>query len=285
MSEEVNEIPVTEPTSEPISDEAPSNNWYDGMDDAMVGMIQNKGWDQPGDVIEAYKNLESYHGVPADQLMKIPKDGSAESWGEVWERIGRPQASDQYEMAIPEGMAVNEELFNQARQTAFENGVTATAFTKMMDLYNQSVLDGNNAFEQSEAESLEQQKADLKREWGPNMDESIFMADKAMRELGLSDEAQQIIQTGLGYDEMYKMFKKVGELTAEKNPEGGESRSDFGKTPQELKYEKEMLLADVGASRDRSAAYGRNEGPDYIRYQQIMKQLDDAGQFGNVSQV
>ena len=157
MSEEMVEgvSDVSEPTLEPASDVVPSNNWTDGMDDITIGMIQNKGWDHPGDVIDAYKNLESYHGVPADQLMKIPKDGSSEAWADVWERIGRPQSVDQYKMDTPEGMAVNEELFNQARQLAFDNGVTGTAFTKMMDLYNQSVLDGNNAFEQSEAEAVE----------------------------------------------------------------------------------------------------------------------------------
>src|SRR5690242_976648 len=59
--------------------------WHQGIDPLIIGHWQNKGYDlaDPGKVaLEATKQareLERHFGVPADQLIKLPKDTADEA--------------------------------------------------------------------------------------------------------------------------------------------------------------------------------------------------------------
>src|SRR6185369_761088 len=77
---------------------APATPWYQGKVDAeTIGHWDNKGWkkDDPIAVaIEASKQareLQRHFGVPADQLLKLPKDTTDEAgWRAVRQRLGAP---------------------------------------------------------------------------------------------------------------------------------------------------------------------------------------------------
>src|SRR5580693_1633942 len=80
--------------------------WYQGAgaDAETVGFWDNKGWskDAPDKIaIEATKRarqLESHYGVPAEQLLKLPRaDAGPEAWRSIHERLGAPKESKDYD--------------------------------------------------------------------------------------------------------------------------------------------------------------------------------------------
>lgn len=273
--------PIVEPvTPEPVVPEPTpaASNWYDGMDDVAVGKIQTKGWESPADLFKSYESLESFHGVPPEQLLRIPQDGSAEAWSKVYEQLGRPQHADQYKMAVPEGMQSNDELITKAKQIAFDNGMSDSALSGLMDLYFQDKQSEFDTFNTSEAAALEEQKANLKREWGPKMDEATFIAEKAMREMGVDSDMQDIMIAGMGYDVMLKHFNKIGSLISEKNPEDPQNVSgDFAKTTEQLIYEIKLIKADVGNDTKKSAVFNsQNNSQEFIRYTELRRLLEES---------
>jgi hypothetical protein len=254
--------------------EAPTN-WYDGLelDDIEIGAIQNKGWKSPADAVRSYNSLEKLRGVPEDRLLKLPEEGSTDGWDGIYEKLGRPSDAKEYVMELPEGMQVDEGFMQTAQQTAFDNGISAKGFTELAKAYNEMQLQQEAVYQETVAQELEQQKVTLKNEWGSKHDEAQFIADKAMREMGLSEDEKSIIQAGIGYDGMYKMFNKIGDALSESMFVEGEHKSDFGRTPEQDKHEKKMLLDSIQADATRWEAYSNKVGPDYARMQQLYAKM------------
>ena len=261
---------VIENTEEVVS-ETPQANWYDNMelDDVEIGGIQNKGWKSPADAVRSYNSLEKLRGVPEDRILKLPEEGSTDGMDGIYEKLGRPSEASEYIMDLPEGMNVDEGLMSSMQETAFANGVNAKGFTEMAKIYNESLQQQETAYQESMAQELETQKASLKNQWGTKHDEAQFIADKAMREMGISDDERSILESGLGHDGMYKFFKKVGDSLGEAVYVEGEQKSDFGTTLEQMKHEKTMLLASISADTNRLTAYGNKTGPDYLRMRQL----------------
>jgi len=269
MSEEA--VETTESSTESVESEG-SSNWYDnqGFDEDTVGMIQTKGWDKVSDVVDSYRGLEKFHGVPKDQLLKLPKDGDAEGMGEVWNKLGRPESSDGYTMETPDGMQVNDDLYSKAKEMAFENGISSKAFTELMSLYNGSLQGGQQEYDIQLANNLQVQEQQLKHEWGPRHDESVFIADKAIRELGISSDDIEVMKIGMGHDGMYKMFNRIGALMGEKNVINSDSSTnDFAMTPEKARHEMKNIMKALEADPTRAAQYGAKGGADYVRYNQL----------------
>jgi hypothetical protein len=269
-SEEANEPTGTAETV--TTSEEVESNWYDGngFDEETIGYLQTKGWDGIKPMLDSYKGLEKMRGVPEEQLLKLPKDMNPESMGEVWNKLGRPDTADLYSMDVPEGMEVNEDLYGKAKELAFNNGMTGKAFTELTALYNSSLSSGQEDYDTQLDNEMKIQEKELKSEWGTKHDESVFIADKAMRELGVTTDNIEVLRIGLGHDGMYKLFNKIGSLMGEKNVMSADGPiSDFGVTPQMAKSEISTIMAALSADPSRYSQYASKGGPDYERVQQL----------------
>src|SRR5258708_38450661 len=86
---------------------AASKPWYTGVtgvDQEMVGHWTNRGWinkTAPEIAVEATKaarEAQAYVGVPAEQLVRLPKDPKDElGWKQVWQRFGVPKEAKEYD--------------------------------------------------------------------------------------------------------------------------------------------------------------------------------------------
>src|SRR5712664_2581436 len=86
---------------------AASKPWYQGVagvDQEMVGHWQNAGWANktPQELVveltKSWKAAEKHVGVPADQIVRLPKDPKDElGWKQVWQRLGAPKEAKEYD--------------------------------------------------------------------------------------------------------------------------------------------------------------------------------------------
>jgi len=246
--------------------------WYDGRDlpDETIGYIQTKGFDDPVKVLESYRNLEKFKGVDEKRLLKLPEEELPENMGDIWNRLGRPESPDGYEIEAPENFQIDSDRVSKYKQLAHEAGISNSAFKKLFGQFVKDEIEGGSAFEASLAEQRQKQEMDLKREWGPKYDESVFLAEKGIRELGLSDEAKEIIIAGMGYDGAMKAFNKIAHAIGEKAFVDGESKSDFGTTPEMAKYEKDQLLQRAQSDPAVRKQWEIQAGPEYSRYKKLI---------------
>ena len=271
--------PVAEPVSEQVETQEPTQApvapsegpWYSSMDldEGTIGYVQSKGWENPKVLLESYRHLEQFKGADEKQLIKLPDEMLPENMGPIWEKLGRPTNTDGYEMSLPEGVQVDSARLESFRQWAFENGVSKDAFAKLAALDHEYHASRDQMFEENLAHELRQQEVSLKNEWGAKHDESVFMAQKAIRELGLSEEQVSIIQTGMGHDNMMKMFHKISTALGEKAFAEGEKKTDFGMTREQARYEIELIMEEAGKDRQVWDQINAKSGPKYSRLQQL----------------
>lgn len=189
--------------------------WYSGIaDEGLRGYVQVKGWQDMGQAVESYRNLEKLHGVGPDKLLRLPdKDDDAEGWGKVWDRLGRPAKPEDYKLPVPEG--AGGEFAKTAAQWFHEAGVPAKQAVALAEKWN--AWNGEQA--RAAHEKAEQQSAAdieaLKREWAQGYDTQVTLGKRAAQEFGLDEEALTRIEGALGTSGMLKFFAKVGAKLSE----------------------------------------------------------------------
>ncbi len=191
---------------------AASKPWYqgvEGVDQEMVGHWTNAGWitksaaEVAREATKSWKNAEKYVGVPPDQLLRLPKDVKDEAgWKGVWERLGKPKDAKEYDFAaikFTDGTELDEGFVNLMRDASYRFNLpkdTAAAITQEFVKY----LDGAETTEAAEKTAkLAEQKAALKKNWGPNEAANMFVAQRAATALGVPPETVAALEGVIGY--------------------------------------------------------------------------------------
>lgn len=197
---------------------APS--WYamEGMAPDQVGqlgeMVKAKGWKHPGEALLSYQNLEKVFGADkAGRTILAPKsDDDTEGWNSLYNRLGRPESADKYELPVPEGQ---DRSFAEAfAPVMFEAGLTAKQAKALAEKWNEM---SGSIVEQQEAAFQQQVDAEysaLQREWGvaaaQNEEIARRAAIKFSKEAGLDADAFDAMEKAIGTAKLIKLFHSVG---------------------------------------------------------------------------
>jgi len=215
-----------------------------GLDNDTLGYVHNKGWAKPADVLQGYRNLEKLMGAGPDKLVRLPGEGDTTSWGQVWDKLGRPAKAEDYKIAMPEGVQ-DDATVSFLRNTFHEIGVTgkqAEAFTaKMQEQLKSNIENQIN----TRRETWAAQEVELKNEWGSKFDQNFDMARRAVREFKLDVDVIDKLQDAMGYDGVMKLMHTFGSKL-------GESRYVDGGQPQGFGASKEGALNEINRLRNDS---------------------------------
>lgn len=228
---------------------AASGKWYDSFDAETKDYITQKGFQDTKSVVDSYRNLEKLRGVPQDQLLKLPdpKAGAdAPEWNDVYNKLGKPATPEGYNLkpSSPEGASFTD----WAKSTFHKLNLTATQ--------GQEIVKQFTAFSDAQAKQMgeqhvlkvNEQAANLQKEWGAAYDQNIGRAKAAYRQLGIPDAAIDSLETTLGFDGVMKMFNKLGSQIGEHQFVGGDPNQSFGEgsilAPADAKAAIERLKKD-----------------------------------------
>ena len=97
------QTPSPEPTAP--APEAPSS-WYGSFEsEELRNYTEGKGFKGAEQVVQAYRELEKFRGVPETELVRIPKDADPDQLAEMYKKLGRPEDKTGYELDIADEAA------------------------------------------------------------------------------------------------------------------------------------------------------------------------------------
>jgi hypothetical protein len=273
------EQPATE-TPAQVADVA--TNWYDGQEfsDEDIGFIQNKGWDTPVKSLEAYKNLEKFHGVPAEQIVKLPStEGEAGEWDAVYDKLGRPEDAEGYgEFAMPEGVEapIDADRVKWAAAAFHKVGLNVDQRNMLMAMtaeYENGIMSETG---KQTALQQETQLKELQQEWGAGFDERSELGRRAVRsflpgEQGEKEALLEKIEGAVGTAVTLKLFANMGEKIGEDRIDNADGNRQFGYTPEQAKADIASLKLQLEGDSGRLSIYNQGKGPDYDNMQKLNK--------------
>lgn len=194
--------------------------WHQGLDGELIGHAQNKGWklDDPKTAFtaaaQAHREAQSKLGIPAEQLLRLPKDLTDEAgWKSVYSRLGKPDTAKDYDLTgvkLANGADLPAALTDALRDSLYAAHTPkdraadiAKAVAKFMD---------TSAAETATvaAGKLTEEKAALAKNWGKNEAAFKFIASQAAQKLGITPETVAALENVIGYKSIMEMFHKIG---------------------------------------------------------------------------
>lgn len=226
------------------------NPWFSGFKaDDVRGYIEQKGFKDPESLASAYWNLEKTRGVPQERLLTLPADDKPESWGPVYNKLGRPEKPEGYDVKGADGTPAD--FLAWQRQTFHELGLSKKQGDALSAKWNELVTASAAGDQTAAKEALGQQITKLKQEWGAAAKQNIEVVDAMVEKLGLDEATQKKMEGVLGFDGfaklLYGMTQKFGIKLGESEFHGsdGGTSADFGAmTPASAKARRDELLSD-----------------------------------------
>lgn len=221
-------------------------SWLEGADEVTVGYVQNKGWDDPKQVLEGYRNLEKLLGADkANNAIIIPKaDADPKEWGAVFDRLGRPSGPDGYKVDLPEG---GDKAMHEASLGKFhELGLTKNQGENLLNWYNGVIAEQLQNLEVQKEANFQQEDMALKSEWGAAYAQNLAQAQTGMRGLGLDTAAVDKLSEALGHKATMGLLQRVGAGMREDSLVTGNTPGGFSSalTPGQAKAEIDTLMKD-----------------------------------------
>jgi hypothetical protein len=231
------------------------------LNEASQGFVENKGWKSADQMLDSYQNLEKTMGVPADQVLRLPKEGDSEGWGSVYNRLGRPEEPSGYklnEVEVPDGGI---DLTSNLREWAHEAGLSQEQTAKIYDNYNARLGEVTQEIQAQKAEQSAADEQSLRKEWGNAWEENIAAGVRFRQRFGLDDAMVDKLEDALGLRGLLELSASIGRGLGEHSmptgaEDGGESLP-FGMTPAAAKAK----IADLTLDKDFMDQYmdGRKE--------------------------
>jgi len=248
--------------------------WYDGADEETIGFIQNKKWDEnPLGAIKAYQELEKFRGVPEEQLLKLPKDG--EPMDEIWQKLGRPEKPEGYEVELPDDFNVDEARLNGFREKAFEAGIPADAFTKLVQWDAEFQAKELENYQLEQKQKSEAELADLKTEYGDAYEERRELARRFVTaNLPKGADKKSVlssIEDAVGTKLMIEMFSSAGMKFGEDKLPDSTGDRPFGYTKEQALDDRKKLMNDISSDPSRLDLFNRNQGNDLDKIKRLNK--------------
>ncbi len=168
--------------------------WHDGIDAALLGVAQNKGWklDSPKEAFvtaaKAYQEAQSRLGIPAEELIRLPKPNAPEADVKAFlGRIGVPAEAKEYDLSgvkFADGTALDTGFADTMRAALHDARVPKDRAAGVVDRIVKFMEAGDTADKAEETAAVNAQMTALKTNWGTKYDLNLQLAKTALERLG-----------------------------------------------------------------------------------------------------
>lgn len=237
----------TQVTASATTPPNPQIAWLgDGVDEATLGYVANKGWDDPKKAVQSYQNLEKLLGADkAGNAIVLPKpEADAKEWDAIWNRLGRPAEPAGYNVLVPEGGS--KEFQDEMLKEAHAAGMPKAMAEKLFNKFNEKQVEARKAQQIAKEQQFVADDQAVKQEWGQAYVQNLAQAQAAARVLGLDGPTIDKLSDALGHKATMTLLQKIGSKTGEAEFVSGDGSTNFGgvMTPAQAKAEIVALRND-----------------------------------------
>ena len=193
--------------------------------------------------------------VGADKIVVPGSDASKEDMDSFYNKIGRPERVDGYEIPT-ENMAaevpIDGDLVNKFFEEAHRIGLSKQQAAGLIRWQTSLQSEMADAYEQGNADAIRDAEKAMRTEFGNAYEEKINMAASAVKRFGGDELVKVLNETGLGNSpEIIKAFANIAKVISNDEVIGGGGRQSFMSSPAEAK----ATISDRRRDPDFMAAY------------------------------
>jgi len=154
-------------------------------------LMQTKGWSTPDDMAKSYSELEKFVGN-RDSIIKLPTEPDSEEWGDIYNKLGRPETPDKYDFKNDSGIELDENSMAAFKETAHKAGLTQAqyeiAVKEHINVFKNLAEKGENLKKEEDAKYEAELKAcdeALAKDWGEERNANTVKALEFAKEFKL----------------------------------------------------------------------------------------------------
>lgn len=241
--------PTGDTTQQPAGGAQP---WWDGKitEPDIVDFMKAKNYQTPEDAARAAWSANKM--LKMEPIIQAFVEGTAtpEQEAAMYNRLGRPESADKYELKPAEGVQVNSDLETMARGLFHDAGLSQKQADKIYQAWNAGIVKLNEAVLEREAAENEKAMAELEKTWGPDIAKNKAAGERVMNSLGLDEATMDKIQSSIGAAPLVDLLVRIGSKSAEPNfqggsPQGSDPNDASRMTPEQAKARITELTADA----------------------------------------
>jgi hypothetical protein len=195
-----------------------AKSWHDFVPEPEAkAHLLAKGYKTPAELALANYNLTRLQTGDPTVIGMPAADAPPEAWNQFYNKLGRPETADKYEIAMPQGMEADAGMLAWAKPAFHEAGLTPKQAQILSDKWN--AYAAQTAQQSTEADATANQAAldKLNAEWGADLDKNREAGKRAMQALGVDADLVSAIEQNIGSAPIVKLLALIGR----KADEGG----------------------------------------------------------------
>lgn len=236
---------VRQPTAAEMT---PHQTFLETLPEAYRADPLFKNFTNLDDMAKSYVSAAKMVGIDKAQLLRLPSEDTPEAMGEVWNKLGRPESPDKYEIKAFEKVKdyIDDSKVAQIKDIAHKHGVSGKALEALAEWYASDLTGAvSGSQEAMDAEFAEYQAA-TKAEFGAAYEERMSMAQRAVKTFGGEDLIKVIAENEVVFEHpavikafaaMGEQMAKIAEQTKEDNGFLPNNAASGHMTPSEAKAE------------------------------------------------
>lgn len=254
------------PVGEPTSWMGNTDAFRDGAPEKVTQLLEAKKWTNAEQIVDGYLELEKFKGI-GDHLV-IPEAEDADGWNDVYQKLGRPETFDKYEITYDGDVQLSDELTGSFKEFAHGMGLTQKQFDDIVKFQIDAVTAQEGAYtEQIEATKQANIEA-LKQKYGVAFESKVQSARQTADRLGIYETIEA---KGLASDpDIIDMLATIAGRTAE-DVITPQTPTPAQKTPQEE-------LNEIKASSEFTDKFNPKHKEAVARFMQLNQEIARLGQ-------
>ena len=161
-------------------------NWLDQLGEGYKGNPALTKFPDVAALAKGYINLEKSLG--GNKLVKPDQHATEDDWRAFFQQVGLPGSLEEYELAAPEGVELEDGLLTEMKKIAFEQGIMPKSMQGFVRWYGEQQKAKADAEAERWSTMMSEQKAALEKQWGEafnqNMSRIQQMTSKMSEALG-----------------------------------------------------------------------------------------------------
>ena len=216
-------------------------SWFDSFSEDIRGNQDITKFNSAEELAKSYINAQTLIGRD-----NIPMPVTEDDWANTYNRLGRPETADGYELQV-DSEAINPEFQQSFLEKAHSLGLSNKQVQALTE-WNLSLSDGSEEVALQQEQATQEAVESLKKDWGNAFEQNVNIANRALNEFVSSEDIDFITETEIGgvkladHPVMARILHNVGKGLMEDVKFEGKG-NELVLSPNELQDKQSSLMA------------------------------------------